>query len=172
MQSGQRYQPPDEIRSRRQLQCLWRQWRRGDDAGWYVLHDDSIPAGCFEDWRTGSMQTWRADIETKPDPEEAAHRARIEAMGSNAGRRSPATGRSQQRAATIWQGSNSSGRGSSLPDSQRYQAARRTLPQRGKPVIPMRDGGEIHSLQFIGPDGDKRFLTGGRVSGAISASAN
>lgn len=32
-------------------------------------------------------------------------------------------------------------------------------------VIPMRDGGDIHSLQFIGPDGDKRFLTGGRVTG-------
>jgi putative DNA primase/helicase len=29
----------------------------------------------------------------------------------------------------------------------------------------MREGGELHSLQFIGPDGGKRFLTGGRVAG-------
>jgi putative DNA primase/helicase len=32
-------------------------------------------------------------------------------------------------------------------------------------LIPMREGGELHSLQFIGPDGDKRFLSGGRVAG-------
>jgi putative DNA primase/helicase len=36
----------------------------------------------------------------------------------------------------------------------------------GKLVIPMRDtAGTLHSLQTIGPDGDKRFLPGGRVSG-------
>ena len=32
-------------------------------------------------------------------------------------------------------------------------------------VIPIRQGGEILSLQFIGPDGGKRFLKSGRVSG-------
>jgi len=32
-------------------------------------------------------------------------------------------------------------------------------------VIPMRAGGVLHSLQFIGPDGDKKFLSGGRVLG-------
>jgi putative DNA primase/helicase len=32
-------------------------------------------------------------------------------------------------------------------------------------AVPMRDGADLHSLQFIGPEGDKRFLSGGRVSG-------
>jgi uncharacterized protein (DUF927 family) len=36
---------------------------------------------------------------------------------------------------------------------------------KGMLVIPMRAGNVIHSLQFIGADGEKRFLTGGRVSG-------
>ena len=36
--------------------------KRGDDSGWYVLHGDAVPAGCFGDWRTGLSQTWRADI--------------------------------------------------------------------------------------------------------------
>ena len=36
---------------------------------------------------------------------------------------------------------------------------------KGALVIPMRDSAGLHSLQFIGPDGVKRFLTGGRVSG-------
>jgi putative DNA primase/helicase len=35
----------------------------------------------------------------------------------------------------------------------------------GALVIPVCDGGELHSLQFIAPDGNKRFLTGGRVAG-------
>lgn len=35
----------------------------------------------------------------------------------------------------------------------------------GALVIPMRDGEELHSLQFIDAAGDKRFLTGGRVTG-------
>jgi putative DNA primase/helicase len=37
---------------------------------------------------------------------------------------------------------------------------------KGSLVIPVRDAsGELHSLQFIAPDGSKKFLTGGRVHG-------
>jgi hypothetical protein len=54
--------------------------RPGDDAGWFVLHLDGIPAGCFGDWRTGSSQTWRADIGRDLTPaERAAHQARVDA---------------------------------------------------------------------------------------------
>lgn len=39
---------------------------------------------------------------------------------------------------------------------------------RGALVIPLRDSsGELHSLQFIGVDGSKKFLTGGRVAGCF-----
>ena len=33
--------------------------RPGDDAGWYVLHADPVPAGAFGDWRSGLSSTWR-----------------------------------------------------------------------------------------------------------------
>jgi len=36
---------------------------------------------------------------------------------------------------------------------------------RGALTIPLRDGGKIHSLQFIEADGDKKFLHGGRITG-------
>jgi len=39
-------------------------------------------------------------------------------------------------------------------------------------VIPMRVGNVVHSLQFIGPDGEKRFLTGGRVAGCYFSIGN
>lgn len=34
--------------------------RSGDDAGWYVLYAEPVPAGAFGDWRTGLSLTWRA----------------------------------------------------------------------------------------------------------------
>jgi putative DNA primase/helicase len=39
---------------------------------------------------------------------------------------------------------------------------------RGALVLPLRDiDGELHSLQFIGADGTKRFLSGGRIGGCF-----
>ena len=42
----------------------------------------------------------------------------------------------------------------------------------GALVVPMRDGGKLHSLQFIDPNGDKRFLAGGRVAGCYYSIGN
>lgn len=138
---------------------------RGDAS--YKLHLDGIPAGGFENWRDGlGWQNWRADIGRSLSPaEEAAHRARIEAMrkqreADEARQREEA----KQRAAAIWQ------EATEAAEDHPYLIRKGIKPHgarchKGQAVIPMRDGGEIHSLQFIGPDGDKRFLTGGRVSG-------
>src|SRR5204862_2253947 len=39
---------------------------------------------------------------------------------------------------------------------------------RGAVVLPLRDlNGDLQSLQFIGEDGSKKFLTGGRVAGCF-----
>lgn len=44
------------------------------------------------------------------------------------------------------------------------------LEYRGALVLPLRDAdGELHSLQFIGTDGTKRFLSGGRIAGCYFA---
>ena len=49
-----------------------------DNAGWYVLHEDDLPAGAFGDWRTGVREIWTA---TRPLPlseaEKEEHRRRI-----------------------------------------------------------------------------------------------
>ena len=140
--------------------------RRSDDAGWYLLHGDGIPAGSFGDWRTGFSQTWRADIGRILTPaEEAAHRARVEAMrrereAEEVKRRKDAA----TTAAAIWEAA------ATAPDDHPYLTrkgikAHGLKVQDGRLVVPMRTGSELHSLQYIGPDGDKRFLTGGRVTG-------
>ena len=73
--------PPDMIEPDGKLHRFASNGKRGDDAGWYALHEDGVPAGCFGDWRTEQSQTWRADIGRKLTPEEdAAHRAKVETM--------------------------------------------------------------------------------------------
>jgi putative DNA primase/helicase len=137
-----------------------------DDAGWYVLHDDGIPAGAFGDWRSGTSETWRADIGRRLSPqEEAVQRTRIEEMRSEReAEEAKRKAKAREKAAAIWQ--------SALPaaDGHAYLVAKGVKAyglrlHEGALVVPMRDGAELHSLQFIDAEGAKRFLAGGRVSG-------
>jgi putative DNA primase/helicase len=158
--------PPEVIEPDGKLHRFASNGKRSDDAGWYVFHDDGIPAGAFGDWRTGASETWRADIGRRlSQQEEAAHRARIEAMrrereAEDARRKAEA----RETAAAIWQSALPA------PDDHPYLIgkgvkAHGLRAHDGALVIPMREGADLHSLQFIAADGDKRFLAGGRVSG-------
>ncbi len=158
--------PPDVIEADGKLRRFASNGKRGDGAGWYVLFSDGIPAGCFGDWRTGFTQTWRADIGRVLTPaEEAAHRDKAQAMrrereAEEARRKDEA----KTRAVAIWKTATPA------PDDHAYLTrkgikAHGARLHKGALLIPMRADGVIHSLQFIGADGDKRFLTGGRVAG-------
>jgi putative DNA primase/helicase len=158
--------PPAEIVPDGKLRRFAATGKRGDDAGWYVLHGDGIPAGSFGDWRGGTSETWRADIGRRlTADEEAAHRARIEAIrrvreAEDAKRKAEA----RERAAALWHAATPA------PDDHPYLAAKGVRAHGirvhdGSLIIPMRDGTVIHSLQFIDREGEKRFLTGGRVQG-------
>lgn len=165
--------PPDDIESDGKLRRFASNGKKADDAGWYLLHDDGIPAGSFGDWRTGIMQTWRADIgRTLTPAEDAAHRAKVEAMRRE--REAEETRRKSEaksKAAAIWQ------KAEPAPGEHPY-LIRKGIKASGAKLhnnallIPMRADGDIHSLQFIGPDGDKRFLTGGRVKGCYFSIGN
>jgi putative DNA primase/helicase len=163
---GAGIEPPDVIESDGKLHRFSSNGKGGDDAGWYVLHDDGIPAGKFGDWRTSLVQSWRADIgRTLTSAEEAAHRSEV------AGRRrereiDEARRRMEVRAkaAAIW--------GAAQPVEDHPYLRTRGIKShglrvhQGALVIPVRDTALVlHSLQFIGPEGEKRFLTGGRVKG-------
>jgi putative DNA primase/helicase len=73
--------PPEVIEADGRLHRFPTNGRVSDDAGWYVLHDGSIPAGMFGDFRTGVKRNWQADIgRPLTFAEGKAHRARIAAM--------------------------------------------------------------------------------------------
>lgn len=163
--------PPEVIEADGKLHRFASNGKRSDDAGWYVLHADGIPAGSFGDWRTGISETWRADIGRKLTPaEEAAHQARVEAIrrereAEEARRHAEA----REKAAAIWKAAQRA------PDDHPYLnrkgvKAHRLRLHDGALVVPMRDAaGTLHSLQFITPEGEKKFLTGGRVNGCYFA---
>ena len=165
--------PPEIIEPDGKLHRFASNGKHGDDAGWYALHGDGIPAGSFGDWRSGQLQTWRADIGRKLTPaEDATHLAKVEAMRRERDAES-ARGRAEAatKAVSIWAEAKAPAASHSYLTRKGIKASGARLHGDAL-VIPMRDGGEIHSLQFIGPDGGKRFLTSGRVTGCYFSIGN
>lgn len=157
---------PDEIETDGALHRFASNGKRGDLSGWYVLHSDGIPAGRFGDWRSGLSQTWCADIGRELSAKEkAAHRDKVEAMrrerkAEEMRRHDDARQKSQE---TWWR----AGAVLDHPYLKRKGVKGYGLRMLDKSlIVPLRDTGAImHSLQIIGQDGRKLFLSGGRIKG-------
>lgn len=162
--------PPDAIIADGKLRRFSGNGAPADDSAWLVLYNDGIPAGAFGDWRSGTSKTWRADVgRTLTPAEQYAHRMRVETMRRQRdAEEKRLRADAARKAAAIWNAATL------VPDDHPYLTrkgikAHGARFHNGALVIPLRDGGELHSLQFIGPDGEKRFLTGGRVAGCYCA---
>ena len=143
----------------------------GSKNGWYVLYGDGLPAGSFGSWKTGFKGSWCAKAEnslTAGEREEfrrcmdAARKAR---EGEEQARRKAAS----DKALAIWKASPPA------TDNHPY-LVKKGVRNHGLRlyqetlVIPMRDSaGNLHSLQFIDTEGNKRFLSGGRKKGCYFA---
>ncbi|MGH8502881.1 MAG: DUF3987 domain-containing protein [Gammaproteobacteria bacterium] len=163
--------PPETIEPDGVLHRYPTNGTRGDDSGWYVYHDDGIPAGAYGDWRNGVSNTWcgRSPSELSP-AERNAHRRCMQAIERERNaEREHIRAQARERAAEIWR------------DARPETGEHRYLRDRGvqahgirsdglRLVIPMRDtAGTLRSIQYIDPRGDKRYLAGGRVAGCYHA---
>lgn len=135
-----------------------------DEAGWYCLHSDGVPAGSFGDWRTGLSSTWCSKSDsTMTEAERQANRERVQAMQRQ--READLVQRQQQAAQDAtrrW--------AAAAPCTGHPYLTRKGVKPNGVKVegenllVPMRTtDGAICSLQTITPDGDKMFMPGGRV---------
>ncbi|MFS2101065.1 toprim domain-containing protein [Variovorax sp. Varisp85] len=158
--------PPAIIRGDGKLYRFSPSGRCGDNAGWYVLHLDSVPAGSFGNWRTGESQNWCAKEEHDlTDIERQEQRERIRAarrMHDAVSTRKQ--GEAASKALALWAQCES-------VRSHDY-LTRKGIEAHGVRTdghhlfVPIRDTtGELHSLQTISPDGAKWFMPGGRVRG-------
>lgn len=158
--------PPDAIHADGQLHRFSATGKRSDSAGWYVLHDDGLPAGVFGSWRTGLIETWCSKAEnTLTQAERDTMRLRVQ----GAKRQRDVTLQQRYRetqvtAAARWEAATAAAQ-------HPYLAAKGIQPfglrtEGTMLLVPMRDtSGALHSLQTIAPDGSKRFMGGGRVRG-------
>ncbi|MFI0846578.1 DUF927 domain-containing protein [Mesorhizobium sp. IMUNJ 23232] len=160
-------QPPDDVVDDGALHRFPTNKRSDDDAGWYTLFSDGVPAGAFGCWRSGISQTWCAiDQKTLSDTERRAVSERLAAIRAE---REAAVAQdhanARERAARIWEAARDA-----MPDHPyltRKGVGAHGIRQNGdRLIVPVRDGGGmLHGLQFIAADGSKRFLKGMAKSG-------
>lgn len=144
---------------------------RGDKAGskngWYVLHEHPILAGAFGSWKTGESHNWREVRDRPPthDEREALRGAMQAAQAARVLEQATVHEQAREKAERLW--SRAKPATNAHPYLQRKRVEAIGIRQlRDMLLIPARDaGGKLHTLQFIGPDGSKRFLTGGRIAG-------
>jgi putative DNA primase/helicase len=135
---------------------------RGDDAGWYVLHDGQFPAGSFGCFREGKSEKFKPDSANPVSAEDLATAAATRALIEQA--RAEEAERAAVRAAELWE---------SAPEAESHPyLSAKAIPPCGarldgdRLLVPMIDGnGEVRSVQRIAPDGSKRFYYGAPVKG-------
>jgi putative DNA primase/helicase len=133
---------------------------------WYILFPDTPMAGSFGCWKRGIKETWYDKSRTYNRDETARVSKRwrdAEAARKEAEKTRQAEAR--QKAEDILS--------QCFPVKPQHPyllaksvAALGLLQYKEALVVPLRDAnGVLHSLQFIQPDGSKRFLSGGRIQG-------
>ena len=183
---------PDRLRADGKLHRCDAEGGTGKRDGAYLLHLDGVPAGGLQNWRDGlGWEDWRADIGRRlTAEEEAAHRAKIEAMNrARADEERARRDKARQRAASIWNAANPAGddhpylrakgvrahgvRIGTWTKYRRDDAAKwNEIEIAGALLVPVRDAkGVLRSLQAIYPeriDGrNKDFLPGGQTAGCF-----
>ncbi|MFH1021360.1 MAG: hypothetical protein V1782_12250 [Pseudomonadota bacterium] len=135
----------------------------GNRAGWARMFEDG-QGGIFGDWSNDLSETWRAEPD-KPmtTAEQEAFRKQIaEAKRKMKQEKQSRHAAAAKKAAGIWEAAAQAPADHPYLKTKNVQAHGIRLHDEAL-VIPMRDeSGSLCSLQFIGPDGKKRFLTEGR----------
>ena len=137
----------------------------GNTAGWCRFFEDG-EGGVFGDWASGLSEIWQTK-RNKPysQAERTAFAHRIEETRKRVEKeRQHQYTDAAEKAEVIWNQSTPANDSHSYLIRKGIEASGARSHQ-GALVVPVRSGGELHSLQFISEDGSKRFLNGGRISG-------
>lgn len=143
----------------------------GSRNGWAILYSRPTPAGAFGSWKTGESITWRLRPATGETRAQRAQRRRQleEARARYLAERERVQVEARERAARLW--ALAAPATDDHPYLQRKGVHAYGLRRlRDALLIPARDAdGRLHTLQFVAPDGSKRFLTGARIAGCYYA---
>ncbi len=135
---------------------------QSNTAGWCFLFQDG-KGGVFGDWATGLQQTWRdVDAQTISGRKWKAEIRAAQKAATKALRIAQA--KAAEKAIYIWGKSKPALKHPYLSDKN-IQAHGTRTDQYENLVIPVINGKQITSLQFIHQDGTKHFLKDGRTKG-------
>ena len=152
--------------------------KRGDKTGWYVLHLDDLPAGCFGDWRSGVDETWCAkSSQTMSTEERKAHRQRMEAIRKEReAEEKQRHAEAAKRAEQILEECEAQAAECEPPKHHPYCTAKKIDPSNflvdraGNLVVPVRDENfTLINLLRINAKGEKRFGASGFSMGTSRA---
>jgi len=141
--------------------------RNDNTAGWCKLFPDGL-GGVFGDWAAGFSKTWQAkrDKPLTPAEREAFRRQAEDARARAEMERKVQQDDAARRAGELWLKAS---RVKRHPYLTAKKVSAHGIRQSGDSLlIPLFDADDaLHSLQSIGPDGTKKFLPGGRVTGCF-----
>jgi putative DNA primase/helicase len=156
-------EPPGEIMADR---ILHRFTVTGDKArsenGWYVVYADDPAAGAFGCWKRGISETWsHKTCQTMTPEEKTAYTAKLEAL-----KRQREEERERIQAACRAWCAATWDKATPAPDDHPYLERKGVKAHglklyKGSLIVQVQAlDGSVHGLQFIAPDGSKKFKTG------------
>jgi phage/plasmid primase-like uncharacterized protein len=156
--------PPDFIEPGRFHRFPGAGKRNGNTAGWCKLFPDEM-GGIYGDYSRDLAESWQAHREHPlSDVEHEDFRQHVErAKAEAAAKRREDQADAAKRAAELWDKATPA-------TAHPYLTAKGVQPHGARVdgatlLVPMRANGEVVNVQRIAPDGSKRFLSGGRVTG-------
>ena len=142
--------------------------KKSDKNGWYVFYPET-GAGAYGDWRQGTTYKWSAvSTSSMTEDQRRAFSERMEkAQQQMKQAKSQARKNAAQKATKLWDKARSASSEHAYLKKKDLKPAGDIRILGNSLLIPIKsfDGGNITSLQFIKPNGDKRFLKDGQISG-------
>ena len=142
--------------------------RKGDDSGWCKLFEDG-EGGVYGCWRQGISEDWQSRTNRTPG-EQAVFQVRVkQAQEEAAIIEAEIRVNCRKKSANLWDKAHD------VDLKHPYLTAKAIQPfgirqLRDSLLVPVRDiQGMLHGLQFIMPDGIKRFKSGTAVAGCYHA---
>ena len=133
---------------------------------WFVLHPGPPAAGAFGCWKRDLSETWhngKADLSQAQW--ETVRRQWREAEAARERTEDEQQTKARDIAAWIMRRAKPADVAHPYLVTKAVKPAGQLLEYRAALALPLRDaGGTLHSLQFVSPDGAKRFLRGGRIA--------
>jgi len=135
------------------------------ESGWYVcFHDSGTTGGAFGDWKAGLSKTYTEYDKLTYDQRSGINERIRKAKEDSEIERKGINKKASERAEFLWENSD--------PATEHKYLKNKNVKVHGirirdnSLVIPVRGSDrKIKSLQFIDPEGKKKFLSGGAMSG-------